>query len=208
MSSEFVHNNKLHLTRAFEVGRNTSDLYAYHGTAIESIGYALTSGFLPPLGGWKNEFYFVPEGIGSHEGDFEHASNYAELNAVKWFVRKHLHPRLEMINMEVFNNYFMEFEPDFEDVSALLRELNRVGVRRAEVDILRKQARKTRKGVVLILSNKIKDDYEVTLGEGYDQYRIVANEGLPLFYITGIEPLGDYEYDFLAKIQEEVDTNS
>ena len=186
----------------FEVGLESNDIYAYHGTTAEAIKYLATHGRLPSSGSYGAEVFYVPEGIGSSEGDQQHAEHYASWNALKYFI-------LERIPFRPSNMEKLMYMFDDEDLeNEFLEEAAKHGVNKRQLHNLIREAERTRKGVLVTLSRKMVADFEERAGVDVDQRSVITPQGLPIEYITGIEPLGQYEWDELEKLQKEADKKS
>ena len=81
------------------------------------------------------------------------------------------------------------------------------GVDKRTINRLFREAEITRKGVVISISKRVKEDFEVKPVDR-DQKSIVTLSGLTIDYITGIEPLGKYEWEELEKIQQNTNGES
>lgn len=66
------------------------------------------------------------------------------------------------------------------------------------------EATRLRKGVIVGISSDIAQDYEEDNTQDVDQCSVTTVEGLSLRYITGIEPQGDFEWEWLVALQERV----
>ena len=54
-------------------------------------------------------------------------------------------------------------------------------------------------GVILAISDKVRDEFEVVVGGDGDDLNIKTN-ALPLRYVVGIEPVDDYSFDVLDSL--------
>lgn len=188
--------HKKRIAQLFEIGLNSDDVYAWHGTTIEAIQHLAETGKLPASGSYGDKFFYVPEGIGSYEGDQQQAETYAGINAVKYYLLNKLtfKPR----NMENFMHMFVNDEL-FDE---FIQEATENGMTEKDIRRIIREAEARRKGVLLTLSKRLKEDFE-EISEGFgDEHCVITQGGFSIDYITGIEPLGQYEWEELEKLQQ------
>ena len=90
--------------------------------------------------------------------------------------------------------------------AAFLEDAHEHGMAEAEARQLWKDAAHLRKGVVVGVSEDIAHDYPEDASMDEDQRSVPLEIGLPLKYITGIDPRGDYEWRQLVALQETLDS--
>lgn len=194
---EFALEYKKRIAELFEIGLDSNDIYAWHGTTIEAIQHLARTGKLPASGSYGAELFYVPEGIGSHEGDQQHAEVYAQWNATKYYILERL--KFKPGDMEKFMYMF----DDDKLLNEFIHEAMEHGMDKKDVRHLIREAEVKRKGVLVTLSKRMKEDFEEKADVADDQRSVITSDGLPLDYITGIEPLGQYEWEELEKLQQE-----
>lgn len=67
------------------------------------------------------------------------------------------------------------------------------------------EAEKSGKGFVLTLIHALAAEFQVFPGEDHDQMKIITSNSLGIQFISGIEPVGQPEWDILEKIQLSID---
>lgn len=189
----------------FEKGLDVDEeAYGYHGTSIEAIEHLARTGVLPSTASYGGRFYFIPQGVTVAFGqtDEEHAESYSEINAQKAYVLSRLPFRPS--DMETFHNLFDA--PDETDMEIFFEEAEKHNFSRGDLSKLLTECRKQkRRGIVLTLSPKIKEEFKVEEDVDSEQRSIATEGGLPIEFITGIDPRGEYEYGVMMKIQEYAD---
>ncbi len=223
-NSEITHIKRL--MELFELGLgNTRRTIGYHGTSIESMQYLIRTGHLPgavgeniaasPENSWlpqKGDLYFYPlkskfpgydPDISKYFPDETHvidsvvgyASDIAESHC---FLMK---LGLGLDNLEynigarnlmcgMFRNEIREFK----------EKLISIGINNADIDQAVKEAKK-RKGIILGLSTTLLRQYQPKDGDKHEgDLRFTFPKGLDYKYISGLEPLGEEEFNFFKNL--------
>lgn len=187
----------------FKVGLDSKDIYAFHGTTIEAIQYLSKHGTMPHSQFYGKEFYYAQLNPKSrkdvdfnYESQLEHAEFYAEWNVWKYYVLE----RLGFVPSDMSGFMYMDIDGQGDRLyKEFLEEAEEHGVNDEAVRSLIKEAENNRKGVVVTLSKGVKKDFkEAEVDE--DQRSISTPSGLPIKYITGIKPLGEYEKELLEQM--------
>lgn len=63
-----------------------------------------------------------------------------------------------------------------------------------------------RKGVVLGVTEQVAKDFIIVSGDDNGDVGLICPSGINYRYFSGIEPLGDEEYDYLVQLQERADS--
>ena len=199
-SGEFKFGSQV--SRLFEEGLNSEDVYAYHGTSIEALTHLAKSGRLPSNGSYGTDLFIAPVIPG--EDQLDHAKVYANWNGAKYYVLESLPFRPK--NMERFMWLISDPDPEDPKLKEVFEEAAQHGIDEDKLKQLVKEGNASRKGVVLSLSRKLIEDFkeepDPDAPSADDQKKITLKDGLPIDYITGIEPIGQYEWDELVKIQD------
>lgn len=189
---------KRKIAELFKIGLNSDDIYARHGTSIEAVFELAKSGKLPTSLSSEGDFFYVPENAvfeDPTESVSKRTEQYANTLAAEHYVQNQLPFKVK--NESSFANMF-DFEDELEKF--IKEEAIPNGVKEEFVRRLVKEASDKRKGVVITLSKSIAQNYKEVRGDDPEDMMITAKDGLPLKYITGIIPLGQYEQDVLKKI--------
>ncbi len=201
----------------FSRGLNDSEnCIGYHGTSVEAINYLLKNGCLPGRRDsetenkslpQKGDFYFMP--IREHllglqefkreetQDPTKYAENYAHfISAGDYF--------LTNLNLDIENQEYISFSRRFlfdDDPEAEEFFLSK-GFSKQLLDSAAREAKK-RKGVIIGIHKNALDKYVPKYGDGGDDLRFsLPSEGLSYEYLSGIEPLGQEEWDYFIKIKE------
>ncbi len=187
------------VSRLFEIGIAETP-HSWHGTSVEAIIHLAEHGNLPATGSFGTEFYYFPEELGDEEvGTAQfYAGRWAEHNAVKIHVLK----RLPFVPRDLGRFMWAVLESGEERDAFLREDAHQHGISMSKLIDMERQARACRSGVVLGLSADIERDFEVVYEHDNERAVRVDASGMPLQYITGIEPAGHYERDVLIKLQE------
>lgn len=202
---------KRKIVELFEIGETSEDIHAWHGTSIEAILYLAKHGRLPISGLSEDTLYYAPKEF-MHIEAKEHASMYANELAEEYYVLSHLPFEVKDYNLfsgifdnENYNADCKEFvENDLKKF--IKKEITPNNFDEKLFRSLVTEAPKKCKGVLISLSKRIAQDYEEHGGDDMDfeDMCIQTKDGLPLQYITGIVPLGQYEREELEKIKKQV----
>ncbi|GEM_PF-2284797 len=196
---------KKRVAKLCEIGLNSDDIYAWHGTSIEAIIHLANYGNLPSDSVHGDRFFYAPSrdysGLPLGVRPQLEAEGYAMSLSAEYYVISQLPFKIK--DRAIFNNIF-----DFDE--ALEKFINNEVIPNNFNEQLFRQlvreAYEKRKGVVITLSKRITENYKEIGGdtlEDCDQ-SIITENGLPIQFITGIKPLGQYERSELDKIQKEV----
>ncbi len=199
----------------FEAGLDSEDVFGYHGTSIEAMQKLAETGRLPNGGRHPGRLYIVP--MSNKLNPFtprEDAESYADWNAKKHFIRSYLPFEPTAEDMENLSEYCSSNmggkmrEVDYQildakgEIRRLIEKCEKNGLGEDQLVKLRRKA-KSRKGVIIALSNSLSSDFELKSQENVPkECYIEVPDGLPIEYVTGIEPVGQYEWDALAKMQK------
>ncbi len=195
---------------------DSENCIGYHGTSTEAINYLLKNGYLAGRRDCeakdknlpqKGDFYFMP--IREHLSAFQefkreedkdpikYAENYAHfISAGDYF--------LTNLNLDITNQEYISFSRRFlfdDDPEAEEFFLSK-GFSKQLLDSVAREAQK-RKGVIIGIHKNALDKHVPTYGDGGDDLRFsLPSEGLSYEYLSGIEPLGQEEWDYFIKIKE------
>lgn len=186
-----------------KIGLESEDIYAFHGTTIEAIQYLSQHGTMPHSQFYGREFYYAQLNPKSrkevdfdYESQLEHAEFYAEWNVWKYYVLE----RIGFVPSNMSGFMYMEIDGQGDRLyKEFLEEAAEHGISEETIRKLIEEAQNSRKGVVVTLSKRVKKDFKETKVDT-DQRSISAPSGLPIEYITGIEPLGEYERGILEEM--------
>lgn len=182
--------------RTIELFENgiTETPYAWHGTSVEAIIHLAQRGRLPAEGTLGNSFYYAPEAANPGEQE-RHARVFAEHEAKYRFL-------LSRLPYDPADKQTLKFsEPvdvDFDDI--VVPEGVTHGITPRTMELLYYEARKY-KGILIGVTEAVTQYGEITTAIEDERYAIIP-EGLPIEYITGIEPLSDHEWDILTGMQD------
>ncbi|MDP3882518.1 MAG: hypothetical protein Q8Q48_00475 [Candidatus Staskawiczbacteria bacterium] len=203
------------LVRLFEVGLDSKDCIGYHGTSLEAIEFMIENGHLPGgkfkhIDSGENWLYFSPKEPmrddykGKGVDQLEDAKGYAEDIAQSHFLLKQLGLDIENKNLEIKARYLATNDPnDPHNPDAEYNFFIGLGIDKKLLDSSIKKARK-RKGIVLGLSKKGLSDQTILPGDGGgEDMRVYVPNGLSIDFLSGLEPLGDEEWDYFEKFQNE-----
>ena len=86
------------------------------------------------------------------------------------------------------------------EISADLRDIISIRLSDRELGIVGMYAENSVKGVLLSISAEL--PFAISPGDDHQDLRIECPGGLPAKYITGIEPVGEIEFQFFERLQE------
>jgi|GEM_PF-5623824 len=209
----------------FERGLDDKDIVGLHGTSIEALQQLIATGNLPTGDGPGNEgyiYFYRPDEVesGLNETSIE---SYAQIHAfedrfaailgldrqrddrfivavwhaVETCARGGAYPDLTEVNLETLQAVSPgEYDRILEEY------VQRIGIKpvmQAAADAV------ARNGVVIGLKTSIERfQPESVRSIGDEGHRIRVPEGIPLADIAGLEPVGQYEYDYFVQLQERV----
>jgi hypothetical protein len=197
----------------FEKGLDESS-FGYHGTSIEAVQKLADTGKLPNGGRHPGRLYIAP--MNAEAAVFtprQSAESYANWNAKKHFILPHLPFEPATEDVEALSEYcsvnmggkMREIDYKMHDKKGEIRRLiskcEKGGLSEDALVKLRREA-KNRKGVIIALSASLPKGFKPNTQKGVpNECYIDTPEGLPIEYITGIEPLGQHEWDVLMEMQ-------
>lgn len=200
----------------FETGLDSNDCIGYHGTSLEAVEFMIENGHLPGgkfehIDSMENWLYFSPKYPMRSDykekasNPIEEAKGYAGYIAGSHFLLREL--GLDIDNQEFENkarNLVADTPNDmFNDPEAEHRFFQKMGINRESLDLLIKKARK-RKGLVLGLSEERMSFQIILPGDaGGEDMRVHIPDGLGVDFLSGLEPVGDEEWEYFEKLQEQ-----
>ena len=203
-----------HIVQLFETGLDSEDCVGYRGTSLESMEYIVNNGvLLGRLYGASREIYFFPfkskfqnhplrDTFPDEHDVIERTSQYAGQNAESHYLIRLLD--LDIENAKDYVESLMLSEGDYF-MDEILKKHPKLGFRRSNLLKIIHEAEK-RKGFILGLNSKVLQSFKIMgscdIKEG--DLKIVCPNGLPYKYLSGIEPLGQEEWDYLVKIQNSI----
>lgn len=198
-----------------EKGLDSGDIIGYHGTSLEAVLKLHETGRMPDGGRCLGEFYFAT--ISDFDGgpaDFTRRV-YAPKNAVIHFIISRLpfvpteedvQALSEYCDCDVRgklcqNNQFSKGHAD--GLHSVIQKCERAGLDDLTLNRFFQRAKRERKGIVLTIGNALARDFTVhTVRNDPEDSYVQVSGGLPIKYITGIEPCGQYEWDVLANLKK------
>lgn len=199
-----------HLKREAYRPINSDRCLGFHGMSLETLEYALETGFIPGRTGPEKRLsptYVVHPGdiyYYENEDDLHGAEIYAKQSAAQYYFASKLGLRLDYredldLALRLVNN---PMGPDGQD-SATVEKLMARQFPRQKILATLAEANQQR-GLVIGLHPNLIVMYPIENCEtlyGDDGWRIITgSEGLPVKYIRGIRPLGEREKAFLNSI--------
>lgn len=198
----------------FEMGLDSDDCIGYHGTSLEAIEFMIENGQLPGgkfghIDSDDSWLYFSPKEPmrddykGRGLDQLEDAKGYAEDIAQGHSLLKQLGLDIGNKDFEIKARHLATNDPnDLNDPDAEYNFFLGLGIEKKLLDKSIKKARK-QKGVVLGLSKKGLSDQTILPGDkGGEDMRVHVPNGLSIDFLSGLEPLGDEEWDYFEKLQE------
>lgn len=180
------------------VAHDEHDLLGFHGTSVEAVKYLAMHGKMPVQGACENEFYFCPKtGKQYLNGPRGEAEKYAGINGV----RSYLVGLLKSKGSDLSHGDVMKVAESqsvmhcvFEDQEVVRDKI--MGVLECttirQLENYYQKLRNRRRGVLLGIRSSV---LALGIQKSLDEDLVLITEGLPIDYITGIEPLGDFEWD-------------
>ena len=209
--------NEAIIKNAFSRGVSKSDasVIGYHGTSIQTIIYAINTGFLPVTAGTEHLYsglhqkhiygkkfelygiHIVPNPNNKvvktmpfkqplSPNPMEEAEKYAKVIS-----QRH----------SVFDQYSLDwFDPKHHEIAKTIDDIDHSPEYvQKKFKLSPPKAKFLQAGVVLALSETIVDDFAINVGGDGDDINIITKE-LPIKYIVGIEPIDDAAYDWLDSL--------
>ncbi len=214
----------------FEQGLDSPDIMAYHGTSLEAINELIKTGYLPTgkIEGGIDYLYFfrldkpVPESWLDGETEKEHIQRRIEMYARDLAFEASLCRTLGLdfskdkqfldamgsvafqhqIRVEIGRDELKEEHlRNSSHFDAIIEYLNRFGFPAIKAAFDESFGRE---GVIIGINSEIlKNDPQSAYDELDDEgWRANLPKGLPLEYISGIEPIGQPEYGYFEALQE------
>ena len=236
MVDEEIAERERRLVSLFESGLDSPDIMAYHGTSLEALQELIKTGNLPTgktEGGIGYLYFFrldmpVPEnflfGETEEESSEGGAKMYAESLAYEASLCRilGLDIRNEREFLEAMDHILFQYQSravtgrsttlteghllngsQYDDIlSKYLDEYGFPCIKAAFDESIK------RKGVIIGINQKILNHDPQSAYEDLDDegWRVNLPEGLPLEYISGLEPVGQPEYEVFEKMQEKFET--
>ncbi len=209
------------LVKLFEAGLDDEEeTIGYHGTSLEAIQYMIKNGHLPggmavsPQGeavqGDTLFFYPAP----GYKPILQFETNDAVIDACRSYagILAEVHYAMGKFGLDINDWQQVSMikslvvlgrgDPEFDEASAFLQAR---GFKKNYIFKIIREAEQ-RKGVVLALSKKMLDRYSPQdAGETGAEYMVHIPEGLNVSEICGLDVKGQQEWDFFAKLQEQID---
>jgi len=168
-----------------------SDYYGIHGASVDAIVYLAQHGVMPINGSLDKRFYY-------YKNPAETVSHYARDNGLDFYVSNRL--GINAFNQTYTFDQMIQYFPQLDFFLD-----NEIRPRNLNTEFTSWIALSSNKcfGVIVAVLPTIETDYCETDGDdkGHD-YCIETENGLPLQYISGILPLGDYERYVLDRIKK------
>lgn len=209
-----VPENERAVVNLFESGlERKSEAFAMHGTSLEAIQHLIETGVMPAEGRLPGEFYFLSlERHGVTEA-MKGAVAYAQWNANKHYISDRLPFELNKALFEGLSQFVADTaiaQGQSEHFDQFLDAALQHEISRKQLTAWLMESIKNRGGVVILIDPRAEQDFKTHYDDdpNMDGDYLRAPEGLPLEYIIGIEPQGDYEYEFLEALQAEVESRS
>lgn len=186
------------------VDENDDDIFGLHGTSIEAIKYLAKYGTMPTTGDTKYHFHFCPKAETSYwNGPYERAREYARINAVRNALIAILEENGLQLNRSIIDE-ILDFGEEGNLPGGLLisdsgKELCKKIMSCLDIkyeyrfDKFYRELQNNNRGLVLGISPKIKSI--AVPGPHRGDLMVVVPQGLPLDYISGIEPEGQLEWN-------------
>ena len=218
---------KERLLEAFETGLDDKESIGYHGTSLESIKMLLDKGILPGSSGdedtvdyGKGALFLFPRksvfpeyyatGEFSDENALEYARDYAEFLGRYHYIANSLGLDLDKTEDRNVGKSLARRDSgipgDAEEAKETVEVLvSKKGMSREKINAVLDKS-KSRKGVIITFSKNTLDDYKTVKGDDTSHIQdiaLICPKGLEYKYISGIEPLGQEEWDFFEKLQKE-----
>ncbi|MDD4899260.1 MAG: ATP-binding protein [Candidatus Omnitrophica bacterium] len=190
------------IARLLESGLDNKDqAIGVHGTSVEAIQYLAQHGHMPVAApDVGREFYFYTATEENFEDAAYEAKDYAQEHAIMRYI-------IGKFSFQLKGKAYFELtefliHPSLQELKQFphLNKLCRQhGITKEKIlQWIQESKALGRQGVIILVSKEIAKDFVVNTMPGDTVgYIVVAEEGLPIKYIVGIEPLGEYEWDNL-----------
>lgn len=196
-----------------EAGSKVDDIYAVHGGPIESVIKLSRSGTFLTRGVFGREFHFVK--VGQSIGMRDHfsdavtvASDYANWNALQYWLLEVLKKSFKFKPGNLPDFKHIIYKDDEVVIGDFFRQAKPYGITESKFYQLVRIGEQRRKGALFFLSKKIAQDFKIGETGISDEGKIISpKSGLSINYVTGIEPLGEYERDVLEEMKKSISRN-
>jgi len=207
----------------FERGLDDENCIGFHGTSLESIEYLMKNGHLPgqveedeKYGYGKGEFFFYPKGevFSGKESPFkeefesdkeimERAESYANVLSQTHYIIAKLELDLGNPKHQYIGRVLqLGLSDEAED---MIDDFIKKGKTKKEIYKILNES-KNRKGVVIGIDKKVFDGFQCKVGHPSDEdgnyLHMNCATGMDIIFITGIEPMGQQEWDYLTELQK------
>ncbi|MSR86673.1 hypothetical protein EXS70_00670 [Candidatus Peribacteria bacterium] len=181
--------------------------FGFHGTSIQAIKYLAQTGYLPNSGCCRDEFHLCPtSGTDYQDGPLGEAQSYARIHAVRNSIIQEIKNRMPEIDdqfletmwsmCECPKGFFNVDNKADERIQARLQKI----LKTPSTVILDRYIHRLvcdKQGLVISLIPEITN---LKRRKGLDEDVVVdVPKGLPMRYISGIEPQGQFEWDEILK---------
>jgi len=170
--------------------------YGIHGTSVDAILYLARYGAMPIDGDTDSMFYYYKKSEDSNHL----CDGYANTNSKIKYVLN----RLRINEFTHYSIYGFDFDYIFDYPDQLDALIAQEIIPRRINPVFAKwifdQVKKT-KGVLITISDDISENFQVLPGDDCD-FCVETENGLPIDFISGIQPLGDYEKQVLDRMQK------
>ena len=185
-----------------------NDYYAIHGTSFELIENLVFTGKISNGGNFDNYFYLLIEPNSKGVNIEEAALFYANVNAVKDYIKEKFPDLFNKISSNNFDPYLYTTSigslmslTDGEDVPKYFNFLSEIEIEQIKNAILETK-KEDRQGILLKFSSKLKDIWKIPEPSSAGQTKILLKEPLTIDCLSSIELLGEYEKQQLKLLAE------
>ena len=202
-----------HIVQLFEMGLNSEDCIGYHGTSLESVNHMVNNGvLLGRLYDTSRAVYFFPfkskfqnhplvDTFPGEHDILERTSKYARQNAESHYFIRVLD--LDIEKKEDLIESFMLSDRNYS-MNEILKKHPKLGFRRSNLLKIIRESEK-RKGFILGLNSKVLQSFIIENGDEKEgDLKIICSNGLSYEYLSGIEPLGQEEWNYFVKLQNSI----
>ncbi len=205
----------------FEKGLDDEEAIGYHGTSLEAVEHLLRMGHLPgasepdkSYGYEKGDLFFFPQkaqipdrllSSKAHDDNreaIEDTTDYANVIAARHYILTKLGLDLGNPDDQVVGHELQD-GVDSEEACRITEELIKKGWKRKEILKIIDDSR-DRKGVILTLSKDVLGKYKLGVGDDVHDLRVTSGNSLDIKFISGLEPLGQEEWDFFENLQTSI----
>ena len=185
-----------------------NDYYAIHGTSFELIENLVFTGKISNGGNFDNYFYLLIDPNSKGVNIEEAALFYANVNAVKDYIKEKFPDLFNKISSNNFDPYLYTTSigslmslTDGEDVPKYFNFLSEIEIEQIKNAILETK-KEDRQGILLKFSSKLKDIWKIPEPSSAGQTKILLKEPLTIDCLSSIELLGEYEKQQLKLLAE------